>query len=378
MRIILNLFLWSIAILVITSCSSGKKALKKGEYDKAVYQAINRLRSNEDSQKAESTLTKAYNLGVNTHLRNIQRAKSVTDPLRWESIATDYSAINGFYDQILRCPACMESIPNPIKYDAELATAKQNAAAARYDLGVKALAKKNDRNSAIEAHQHFLRVQDYSPRYKDVTDKLQDALFYATLKVVVEPIPSPARMFDIRHEFFVNKINEYLHNQPINDYVRFYSPDEANAQNLEFVDQVIKMQFDQFALGNVFMNNTIKEVTKDSVLLSERGRAPVYGTVKATLTVHEKAITGNGVLDFKIFDNGLKKVVSQEKFPSAYTWAISWASYNGDERALSTEDAALVNKVDMPVPNPQWMFEEFTAPLYDQVIAKTRNYYRNY
>ncbi|MFT4834067.1 MAG: hypothetical protein ACI83W_002175 [Marinoscillum sp.] len=378
MRIILNLFLWSTAFLVLTSCSSGKKALKKGEYDKAVYQAINRLRSNEDSQKAESTLTRAYNLGVSTHLRNIQRAKSVADPLRWESIVTDYAAINGFYDQILRCPACMQSIPNPVKYDAELATARQNAAAARYELGLQALSQKNDRNRAIEAHRHFLRVQDYSPRYKDVTDKLQEAFFYATLKVVVEPIPSPARMFDIRHEFFVNKINEYLHNQPINDYVRFYTPDEAKAQNLEFVDQVIKMQFDQFALGNVFMNKTTKEVNKDSVLLSERGRAPVYGTVKAIVTVHEKAITGNGVLDFKIFDNGLKKVVSQEKFPSAYTWAISWASFNGDERALSPEDAALVNKVDMPVPNPQWMFEEFTAPLYDQVIAKTWNYYRNY
>ncbi len=365
-------------ILLFQSCSSGKKALKKGQYDKAVSQAINRLRSNDDSQKAQETLSRAYNFAVTSHLRNVQRAKGSTDVLRWEAIASDYQSINNFYEDILRCPGCMDAVPNPTKYDAELSTAKQNAAAARYQLGVEALKGKKNRNKAIEANQHFLRVRDYSPRFKDVEDKLEESYFYATLKVVVEPIPLPARMFDLRHEFFVNKINEYLHNQPINDYVRFYTPKEVEAQKLEFVDHIIKMQFDEFALGNVFLNKSTREVSRDSVNVNEKGREAVYATVKATVTVHEKAITGTGVLDFQVYDNELNKVVTQEKFPSAYTWVVSWANFNGDERALTDEDKALVNNIELPLPNPQWMFEEFTAPIYDQVIGKIRGYYKRY
>ena len=365
-------------IIIMVSCSTGKKALQKGEYDKAVSQAINRLRSNDDSKKAQETLVKAYKLGVSSHLRNIQRATTSNDVLKWEVIAANYQNINNYYDQILKCPGCMGAVPNPVKYDSELSTARQNAADARYQLGIEALRNKTVRNQAIEAHQHFLRVRDFSPRYKDVEDKLQEALFYATLKVVVEPIPVPARMFDLRHEFFVNKINEYLHNQPINEYVRFYTPSEMEAQKLEFVDHVIKMQFDQFALGNVFTNKTTQEVSRDSVDINEKGRSPVYATVKAKLTTYEKAITGTGVLDFQVYDNDLNKIVTQEKFPSSYTWVVSWANFNGDERALSDEEKALVNNIELPLPNPQWMFEEFTAPIYDQVISKIRNYYRRY
>ncbi|MFY0607883.1 MAG: hypothetical protein JXR10_14285 [Cyclobacteriaceae bacterium] len=367
-----------ILTLIVASCSSGKKALKKGQYDKAVSQAINRLRSNDNSQKAQETLRSAYNLAITSHLRNIQRAKGSNDVLRWEAVASNYQSINNFYEEILRCPGCMDAVPNPAKYDSELASAKQNAAAARYELGVEALKEKKIRNRAIEAHQHFSRVRDYSPRYKDVEDKLEESYFYATLKVVVEPIPVPSRMFDLRHEFFVNKINEYLHNQPINPYVRFYTPGEVQAQNLEFVDHVIRMQFDEFAMGNVFLNKSSREVTRDSVNVNEKGREPVYATVKATVITHEKAITGTGVLDFQIYDNELNKIVTQEKFPSSYTWAVSWANFNGDERALTEEDKALVNNIELPLPNPQWMFEEFTAPIYDQVIGKIRTYYRRY
>ena len=362
----------------LLSCASGKKALKRGNYDKAVAQAVNRLRSNDDHKKATVTLKKAYKYAVEAHLNNINRAKASNDLLRWESIARDYQQINFLYDEILRCPGCREVVPNPINYDAELASAKRNAAEVRYDLGVEALKFKKDRIKAIEAHEHFLVVRDFVPRYKDVEEKLQEAMYYAMLRVVVEDIPSPGRLLNVKHEFFVNKINEYLHNTRVNEYVRFYTPSEADAEQLEYVDHIIRMEFDRFSLGNVFSSKNTREVSRDSVVIATRDGEDIYGTVKAKLTVHEKAITGSGLLDFKIYDNDKNKVITQEKFPSEYTWSIRWASFNGDERALSEEELEMVNTVEASVPNPQWMFEEFTAPLYDQVITKVRNYYRGY
>ena len=378
MKRYLQLVLILAVLSALLGCANGKKALKKGNYDKAVAQAVNRLRSNEDHKKASATLKKAYRYAVERHLSNVDRAKASNDLLKWESIARDYQQINFLYDEILRCPGCRDVVPNPVKYDAQLASAKRNAADVRYDLGVEALKYKRDRIKAIEAHEHFLVVRDFVPRYKDVEEKMQEAMYYATLRVVVEQIPSPTRMFNVKHEFFVNKINEYLHNTRINDYVRFYTPGEAEAEKLDYVDHVIRMEFDRFSLGNVFSGKETREVSRDSVVIATRDGEDIYGTVKAKLTVHEKAITGSGLLDFKIYDNDRNKVITQEKFPSEYTWSIRWASYNGDERALSDEELDMVNTVEASVPNPQWMFEEFTAPLYDQVISKIRNYYRGY
>ena len=140
----------------------------------------------------------------------------------------------------------------------------------------------------------------------------------------------------------------------------------------------MKMEFHQFSLGNVFSNTTTTDVSRDSVLLETRDTLKIYGTVKAKLTVHEKAITGTGLLDFQVLDTELNKVISQEKFPSEYTWAIQWATFNGDERALTEEQLEMVNRKELNIPNPQWIFEEFTAPIYDQVIQKMTYFYRNY
>jgi hypothetical protein len=365
-------------LLVLGGCASGKKALQKGDYSKAVSQAINKLRSNDDHKKARATLGKAYKYATEIYLSNIAQAKGSSDELKWESVSANYERINYMYNEIVRCPACREVVPNPIRFDSELEVANKNAAAARYELGLRALEMKRNRDKAIEAHQHFMKAQSFVPRYKDVEEKLSEAMFYATLKVVVEPIPSPFKALDISHEFFVNKINERLHRDSFNDYVRFYTPSEAKADKLEFVDHVIRMEFDHFTLGNVFSEKDTREVSRDSVNLAGKNEPPYYGTVKAKLTKHTKSITGGGVLDFRIFDNQLNKIVTQEKFPSEYIWSIQWATYKGDERALTKEELELCELTDLPIPSPQRMFEEFTAPLYDQVISKIRAYYRRY
>ena len=98
--------------------------------------------------------------------------------------------------------------------------------------------------------------------------------------------------------------------------------------------------------------------------------------MSSVLKVNERSLTGSGLLDFKVKDSNTKKVLTQEKFPSEYVWTARWASFNGDERALSEEEMNLVNTVEVSAPGPQVMFEEFTAPLYDQVISKIRDYYR--
>ncbi|MEM8893188.1 MAG: hypothetical protein AAGC88_01340 [Bacteroidota bacterium] len=368
----------ALAFGILFGCSTGKKALQKGDYDKAVIQAINRLKSNGGSKKARATLQDAYQYALGIHLDNVNRAKASSDPYKWEEVVNNYQSVNNLYEAIRRCPSCLEIVPTPAKYFKDLEYAQGQAAEARYAMGAIAMQQKMSREKAIEAHEHFKVVRNMDSQFKDVEQQLQEALYYATLKVVVEPIPRPMRAVDLRHEFFVNKINEYLHQTAINEYVRFFTPEEAQNQNLEFVDQAIQMEFDQFTLGNVFQNNTERQIVRDSVVVAQKDGEDVLGTVKATIRISEKSITGGGVLDFRVIDQNTRKILTQEKMPSEYVWTISWATFQGDERALNDEELAMTRRQELGVPSPHIMFEEFTAPLFDQVTGKIRNFYRRY
>ncbi len=364
--------------LIAAGCSSGKNALKKGDYDKAVMLAVNRLRSDTDNENASATLTQAYKFALDGHKRNINNLLASNDPYKWENVMREYKTINALHDEIQKCPACLQLVPAPENAVNQLNEAKAKAADVRYNMALGALQNKNDRSQAIAAHQHLERVNQLYPNYMRTNELMDEAMFYATLKVVVEPIPAPTRVMQLNQEFFYNKVNEYLHRYSVNKYVRFYTPDEVRAQNLDWVDHKIFMSFDQFSLGNVISHTEVREVKKDSVLLSEDDDKKVYGTVKAELKTHSKAILGSGLFDFKILDANLNKVISQEKFPSEYRWEIVWATYNGDERALSDEQLELVKATELSIPAPQFMFEEFAAPIYDQVIGKIVTYYKNY
>jgi hypothetical protein len=113
------------------------------------------------------------------------------------------------------------------------------------------------------------------------------------------------------------------------------------------------------------------------VELAVKDGQKIYGTVKAKIRVSEKTIVGGGVLDFRVFDDVSRNVITHEKMPSSYTWRARWATFEGDKRALNKEELELIGLKEIYPPSPQIMFEEFTAQLYDQVISKIRNYYKN-
>ncbi len=367
-----------ILISLVAGCTSGKKALEKGDYDTAVSQAIQRLRSNDNSKKASATLKRAYSYSVDLHNKNIASLRNSVDPFKWDQIVREYEILQSQYEAIQRCPGCRQLVPNAISVSDNLQQAKLDAASSRYDMGMEAMQQKENRLKAIEAHQHFFQASHYIPRFRDTESLIEEALYFATLRVVVEPIPAPSKILKLNQDFFSNKVNEYLHRTMINQYVQFFTPQEVKAQKLEWVDHVIRMEFERFNLGSVSSKTYVEEISRDSVVLKEQNGEKIYGTVKAKLKINEKSITGGGLLDFQIRELDRNKVISQEKFPSEYEWKIQWATFTGDERALSEDQKDMIKSVEIDIPGPQRMFEEFADPLYEQVIRKLNTFYRNY
>ncbi len=262
--------LFLLGAVLFDSCTSGKVAYEKGNYDEAVLKAISRLRKNPNNKKASQTLMEAYPLTISWHQDNISRAIQSNDDFKWERVVSEYKQVNYLYNQLNRCPACLRLVINPVHYVSELNDAREKAAAIRYQRGEELLTRvrtTHNRSEAIEAYRHFEVACSLMGEYKDARDKLAEAKFLATLKVVVEPIPAH-RSLEISHEFFENKILEFVESMQVNEFVEFYSYTEAENIGLDNPDQIIQLQFDEFVLGQVYLKEREVQLSKDSVVLA--------------------------------------------------------------------------------------------------------------
>ena len=363
-------------LLFVLGCSSGKRSFERGNYDQAVYTAVNRLQKDPDNSKALQTLKQAYRYAEEGHLINIKDLAASADPLRWEGVMREYEALNHLADAILRCPSCRQSVGEQQKYTAQLTETRLKAAEARYTRGLQLLREKN-RLSAKQAYGDFERAEAIVPGFKDARQKIDEAYLAAVLKVVVEPVEVRRGVYELSNEFFQNKIFEYLQSYERASFIKFYTPQQVRHQ--KFVpDQVLTLSFDDFVVGQTYLKEKETEVKRDSVKISGPKEKDVYATVKAQYITFEKTITSSGMLDFRVMDWTSKNIITQEKMPGTFVWHDEWATYKGDDRALTEAHKKLLKRKESPNPAPQFLFVEFTKPIYEQLTAKIQSFYRRY
>jgi len=378
MRILLTPF---IICLLLMSCSSGKKALERGDYFNATLQAVNRLRSNPNSEKALQAVKESYPMSLTYFQGKIDYSVSTNSPFKYSEIVDYYEKMNRLSDEISRCPAAMNVFPKLNYYTGELAQTRKLAAEEQYLAGLEN-EKLNSRVAWKEAFLCFSKADRYVPEYKDVRRRMEEAKYNATLRVVVEQIPVP-RKYQLSSDFFLNQIIENLMRYRPNEFVEYYSPEAADNARIKNPDQLLKMTFDDFVIGQVYDKESVREVRRDSVevgtvTLADGKKVKAYNTVKAKLTVYRRELISNGVLDVTIVDLSNNSVVSQRKFPGQFVWFVEWGSFNGDERALTDKQYAMCKRKPSPAPGAQDLFIEFTKPIFNQVTPFLKSFYQKY
>lgn len=370
-----------IICLLLLSCSTGKKAFERGDYYNATLQAVNRLRSNPNSDKALQAVKDSYPMALTYFQGKIDYTLTTNNPFKYSEVADYYEKMNQLSDEVSRCPAALNLFPKVTYYTNQLVQIRKLAAEEQYTAGLEN-EKINTRLSWKDAYLNFQQTDRFAPGYKDVKRRLDDARYNATLKVVVEQIPVP-RAYQLTSDFFLQQIIENLMRYRPNEFVAYYSPESADKAGIKNPDQLLKMSFDDFVIGQAYDKEIVREVSRDSVevgtvTLSDGRKMKAYNTVRAKLRINHRELISNGILDVTIVDLARNNVVSQRKFPGQFIWSIEWGSFNGDERALNDKEYAICKRKPSPPPGPQDLFIEFTKPIFKQVTPFLKSFYQQF
>jgi hypothetical protein len=373
------LFLCLVAFL-ITSCSTGSTAYKRGDYFKACLESIERLRSNPKSEKAQSVLVKAYPLAIKTGQREIDNALLANGDDKYDVLVYQYQRLNQLANDIYDCPKANELISDPIEYVAELSKAKQMAAEQAYELGTKAL-NTGTLDQARLAYKYFQNSNQYVNGYKDVLAKIDEARYYATLRVIVQK-PYTNANFQYSADFFYTNLLAEIRRNTQNRFVRFYTQEDARKENMQNPHQYIVLNFEDFSIGNIRESTNTAEYKRDSVIVGtvkvEGKIYNSYNSVTAKLTTFRREISSGGVLSLRIIDSHNNQEIQSQNLTGTYVWNTSWANFKGDDRALTSEQKKMCNRETQTPPSQQELFIEFTKPIYNQAVSYIRTVYSKY
>lgn len=376
--------LFCIILLVLSACSTGQKSLQQGNYYDALMKAVSRLSNDPDNRKASQVVREGYPMAIAYYQEEIDRILTGNDPFKWGRTLEVMQTVNQISDQIRRIPAARKLVQSPKTYTSELADVQNRAAQEHYDAGLDAMGRKT-RESYKEAFFQFQDADGLVRGYKDSQQKMKLAKDLATIRVVVEQIPVNGK-FEYSAQFFYDNVFEMLNqNFQENDFVHFFSPEEAEKTGLKYPDMILQMGFYDFYIDRP---QHLEEERELSAQVEEKYQVKISkdSTVTRTRMVPKKGkikiltdqVASGGLLELKAVEFQSQKLVFTDKIPGQFTWQNRYGIFVGDNEVLDKELIKILNNKMVMPPAAQDMFVLFTKPIFNQLSGKLTNYFKQY
>jgi len=333
--------------ILLISCKSAEKLYQKGRYDEAVQVAAKKLQKKPGNADLIDVLQNAYRFAVNEHESKIRNLSNSNSDLRWEHIYSEYQQLQGLYEAIRRSPSVFD-IVQPTDYSSYLSTYKEEASNARYERGLE-LMDQNNRESYKQAYYEFEKALALKPDDLSIRKKMEESYEHAVNNVVILPLNRfgfQYSTYDFDYRNFNYDLLRYLNNNNRSRFVRYYSPSEVGSGNVR-TDNTVEMRFSDVNIGRYRDQRTAREVSKQvvakEIVINKDSVIREYITVKAKITTTVRTIHADGLLQATVRDYNDRRIWN-DTYRGEYSWTYSFATYTGDERALTDEDKKLINQ----------------------------------
>ncbi|WP_460635135.1 hypothetical protein [Larkinella harenae] len=384
----------------LSACSSGKTALNRGTFDLAVQKASQRLQQPHGPFKrgyrlAPLILKEAFVHAYNQHQTEIRRLSSAAtpdrhEPFRWEAVFREYTQLQTLTDNARRgfaprgsakeCEACTEWLrAYPSSYLDRQNEVRKLAAADRYSVAEQAFTyREENRLAAKEAYLNYRKAMDWVPDFRLAYAKSEDALPFAILRVVVEPISPTDEISPGDNRELQDLIFQRIDRNPTpSTFVRLYLPSEQAGDGFP-LHQAIQMQVTDYSPFNenitsssttIYSNQSYKVGEKK---INDSTKVDIMEKVSGTLTTHRREISAGLDLRMRALDTQTGKVLWEEPVWENRSWVTEWETFSGDERALN---GSSLKSASLFAPSRWQLYNNLRDDLADDVARRLRSKY---
>lgn len=359
------------------SCKTANKAYNQGDYADAIELGVKKLQKDPYDAETKEMVKSAYKLAVIQHENTIRNLSNSNSDNRYEAILREYSQLQDMYYTITQSPAVAQMIP-ATDYRSYVQTYRDKVA----DLHL-ANAEKWMEEGSKQAFRNAYNEYRTALRYRDnmvIKAKRDEAYNAALTKVLVVPIQNYGG-YGYNNNYYLqqfqNEVMRTLAYNMNNEFVKFYS--EWELQNKDLApDQILELNLGRLRIGQPYDERNQRQVSRQ-VVIKEIVYKPdsvvkQYGTVSATITTTRRVLLSEGELYLSLRDPR-GRTLWTDRFTGQHRWQTEFASYTGDERALSDNDRSLLgrsNNYNTP------REEEIMAELYRQIQSDLSYRLRNY
>ena len=414
-------FLLVIYCLISVSCAyfsahgraykKAQSANKRGHYEKAVYASVDALRIKSDYEKVEKIMDEAFPKAILEHHKKIVRLKSHQKDFYWDKILNELKILkklklsleelNHKNTQIWLSKADVRD------YVSEIDIAKNNAAEDHYQKGL-SLKSNTDRESQKNAAQQFQVAQSFVNNYKDAQDFYLICKNAGTTRIAILPFSNKSGKS--RYGSVGENISNSIRSALLNDHIIM---EFVNIIDRQQIDQIIKEQklsqsglvdsktsleigkllgVHQIISGEVtyltaskpeHLKNTqryTKEVVIDTeAYIDDEGKQRkrnIYGEVRATVTTHSISASAQIRASYQVLHAETAQVLNSEMVSGSRQFNFTWATYNGDQRALSNDVKKLTRKSEKVAPSKEQLVLDAITNLNEKITRKIKKVYK--
>jgi hypothetical protein len=389
----------ALALVLLASCASqaaykkAKRELERGDLAAATLAAAKSLSSKPGNRDALVLLEAAFPAAVATLRLESDRALESQDPLRWETVARDWSTIHAMNDAIRALPplyrkGSKEAVAFSYLYDAELLDrARGEAAEHRYREGL-ALMSRGSRAASREAYGSFAKALSYAPGYKDAAARAEEARDLGSDRIAI--LPFAAAKGDFRSAsgaglLYDGCVSALVALASRRDFLQVVDRGaieamlaERELSASELADPRTRLDPAGLHGANILVSGQLlalapeyptarlaTEILRKEVDEPIPGAAPVNGVVptrkamkSATVTVFTKASALSVTAAYRAVDMESSVIIDARTATESMRDEYRWAVYSGDEEALSPEQERLVARKEAEVKTPEAMLPE--------------------
>ena len=375
-----KLYLFALAgsLILLGGCKSASKAYQKGDYTDAIELGVKKLQKDPSDHETRDLVQKSYNYTVNDHEDQIRTLSNSKDDTRFGKIYLEYVSLQHLYRTIKAYPAAAQLI-KARDYSEYVETYREKAAEVHIERADKWLNQGN-KEGFREAYKELNMALQYRPDHYELKKKRDEVYYQAITKVVIAPIQNyggAAMGSQSQLQHFQRDVIRTLSQSMNNDFVKFFTEYELRNKNLE-ADQVMELNLSRISLGQPNDNRNTREVSRE-VVIKEIVYKPdsvvkQYGTVKAKITTTKRTLLSQGDLFITVRDTrGL--TIWNDRFTGEHKWQAEFASYTGDERALSDSDKSQLNQDNYNPPSQDKIMEELLRQIQNDLSQRLRGYY---